>query len=54
MAIIILSILDSGLNRLADLTNWCQKLDLKIIADVTADDLQDLGINVIVLSKLKV
>lgn len=41
------------LNRLADLTNWCQKLDLKIIADVTADDLQDLGINVNSVEQIK-
>src|SRR5699024_11616469 len=41
------------LKRLGDLTNWCQKLDLKIIADVTADDLQDLGINVNSVEQIK-
>lgn len=37
---------DTILRRLGDLTSWCQKLDLKIIADVSETILQNLDINV--------
>lgn len=41
------------LNRLATLVNWCQKLDLKIIADVSEKILQNLDINANSLEQIK-
>lgn len=41
------------LQRLATLVNWCQKLDLKIIADVSEQILQNLDINVNSLEQVK-
>ena len=36
---------DIVLKRLANLVNWCQKLDLKIVADVSEEVLHKLNIN---------
>lgn len=41
------------LKRLANLTDWCQKLDLKIIADVSEPILQNLDINVNSVQQIK-
>lgn len=41
------------LKRLNNLVNWCQKLDLKIIADVSADILQKLDININSVEQIK-
>ncbi|MBC7032065.1 DUF871 domain-containing protein, partial [Salmonella enterica subsp. enterica serovar Enteritidis] len=41
------------LKRLNNLTNWCQKLDLKIIADVSEKVLQNLDININSVEQIK-
>lgn len=41
------------LNRLDTLVNWCQKLDLKLIADVSEKTLQSLDINVNSIEQIK-